>query len=232
MKKRLSNVDYKYNFPVVSAKNIFGVVNQLGINAWKKKEQTMSLSDYLERDLSEDQKADLRFAPQSEVLFLVTPKGVPFTAFRSIGRDWVTVFVLLPGDLVPLIAEWKHGAEVISIVQPSGVPDKGETMDFCAKREFQEEAGIELTSLIPLSKEGIPVSSRQSTQRCYPYLGFPKTPIEPKPSRLDDNENLAVILMPLKELILFISSGSVTEECTISTTFLALAKLQKIDFKL
>lgn len=240
MRKLIPGIPYEHGFPVVNAENIFEVVSKLGINPWKKKEQTIPLSDYLKRDFSEDQRKDLRFAPQSEVMFLETSQGDSYTAFRSVGRDWTTVFSLLPGYLVPLVAEYKHGAEVISIVPPSGVPTKEELaqlnryqinviMAQCAEREYEEETGIRLKTLVPLGPDkGLPISSRQSTQRYFPFLGYPEEPIKVGSSKLDDNENLAVILMPISELLRYITREDVTEECLISMTFLALTQLSLI----
>ena len=101
-------------------------------------------------------------------------------------------------------------------------------MTACAKREYEEETGIEIRSLVSLSNEGIPISSRQSTQRYFPYLGYHDLPIRVGESALDDNEKIVVVLMSVRELLYLIVSGTLLEECTISITTLALMRLKRL----
>jgi 8-oxo-dGTP pyrophosphatase MutT (NUDIX family) len=198
----------------------------------------MDLKDYTAGILTEEEKVDLRFAPKDEVVFLEQPNGKPFTGFRNVGKNWATVFAVLPGDLIPIVGEFKHGAEVISLVPPSGVLSKAEMeissvlerMMACGKREFQEETGMKLKRVTPLSSEhGLPVSTRQSTQRCYPLLGEIELPVRPGPSKLDQTEHLKMVLIPLGEWMVLLNSGKVYEDCAVSTTYLALGKLGRLN---
>lgn len=227
-------MENRYGFPIVTADNLSTVLAALGIRVWAPVQPPMSLDNYQVGDLTPRQREEIRrFAPRSEVVFLQDPKGNPFTGFRSVGKNWVTTFALLEGDLVPITIEYKHGADVVVLVPPSGVPGRRETgledpMSACARREFLEETGVELAEVTLLSgPEGIPVSSRQSTLRYFPFLGIPKMPISLQERRLDSTEFLRVVLIPLKEWLKLIGRGGV-EDSAISTTFLALQRLGRL----
>ncbi len=225
----------KYGFPIVDADNVFPVVAQLGIARWPKVAPPKDLGEYLSGNLTPTEKEEAdRFAPKSEVVFLQDPRGNLFRGFRAVAKNWATVFCLLPGDLVPITVEFKHGSEDICLVPPSGVPsrkDFGTTnpMMECARREFLEETGIELKELIPLSgAEGNAVSPRQSTQRYFPYLGIPKQPIVRQKQSLDRHEDLRVILVPWRDWLQLIKENKIVDECAITVTFRALQELEML----
>lgn len=228
-------METKYGLRIVTADNLFKILGNQGIQPWPQIQPPMNLEDYLAGDLTERQLEEVRrFAPKNEVVFLRDSQGRPFTGFRHVGKNWATVFAPLDDDLVPIVCEFKHGAEVISIGLPSGVPGRQEVnledpIAESARREFLEETGIEIEQLIPLSgPEGIPISGRQSTQRYFPFLGRPKTPISPSERKPDKTEFLKAVLIPLKEWLKLIEEGKVTEVSAISTTFLALWQLGRL----
>lgn len=219
----------QFGFPVVDAENIYEVLADFGIRPWELIEGPMNLDEYRTGKLTEDEQGDLRFAPKGEMILFEQPNGRSFRAFRSVGKNWATVFALFPGDLLLVVGEWKHGANVVSLVPPSGVPRNGETMTETAKREFEDETGARLSVITPLSSlEGIPVSSRQTTQRYFPFLGTVAEPVDRGPSSLDDTEYLAAVLIPLDEWLKLIERGQVLEDCAVSITFLALRKMGRL----
>lgn len=224
-------IETQWGIPVVTAGSIYQVMAQAGIRPWQETEPVVSLDEYLKRDLSDDQRAELRFAPKTEVVTLQTPKGNAYRGFRTALKPWATTFCLLPGDLVPIVGEFKHGAFTISLAPPSGVlgkEDKGD-MSLCAAREFTEETGIALRNVVGLSgPDGIALNCRHINQRYFPFLGFAELRIDPGKSKLDENEFLKLVLMPLKDWLALIEVGEVHEECSIGTTYLALRNLGKL----
>ncbi len=233
-------METQYGLPIVTSDTVFAELEQLGIQAWRQLRPPQDLVTYAESDLSDPQREELaRFAPQAQAAFFEQPNGRLFTGFRSMGRDWGTVFALVPNqhedgeELVPIIGEWKHGAEVLSLSPPAGVPNKKDQthpcpMERCAKREFEEETGLALESLTPLSDHGIAVSSRQTNQLVFPFLGIIKEPIRPQPSSLDGTEHLACILVPLSEWWKLITQGLVLEASSHVVTLLALKQLGRL----
>lgn len=223
-----------HGIPIVSADEINEYLSSQGIRAWPQVRDPVSLEEYRDCDLTKEEREEInRFAPRTEVTFLQDPRGNPFRGFRVTGENWATTFALLPSDLVPIVVEFQHGAEVITLTLPSDIPNKKDmksldSMKSCAKREFEEETGIKLASVLSLHKEGIPVYNRKTTYRYLPFLGQVKMPIRRKASKLDASEFLKLILVPLREWLKLIESGQVFEDCAISVTFLALRKLGRL----
>jgi 8-oxo-dGTP pyrophosphatase MutT (NUDIX family) len=199
----------------------------LGIRPWAHqadRPDVLDLAAYANSGLTEEQTAELRFAPRTEAVFLVTPDGKPYTGFRTIGKPWTTVFALV-GELVVLVAEYKHGADAISLVPPSGIPRSGETMDECAAREYLEETGFTVEGLEALAPNGLAVASRNSSIRYYPYIARIPEDSDRQPARLDDTEHIRAVLMPLGDWLELLAAGEVLDDCAYSATFLGLTRL-------
>lgn len=252
-----------YGVPVVdSAEELPGVVEELGIRTWVQVEPPVDLETYRTRVVStpislagleedsrqrEEQLYELEcFAPKIEVVFLRRPNGQPFRGFRSVGRNWATLFATVPDPdphlvesarnkwwnrLVPIVAESKHGAEKVSIGPPSGVPKRGkdgapdESMADCGRREFEEETGFKLATVEPLAPDGFAVSARQTTQMFWPFFGNVKEPVERGKARLDETEDLRLILVRLNAWVEFVLSGMARDDSANFTTMLALRKM-------
>jgi hypothetical protein len=230
-------MEVRFGFPLVSAESVYDVLRELGVRPWEETRPPLSIQEYLAGaagPLSPDQLVELKFSPRVEVSFLKDPKDRTERYFRHVGRNWATTFVLLPGDLVVIVGEWKQGSRDITLVPPSGIPNNDDmrTTDpygRCARREFFRETGIELAEVISLSNgNGIPVSTRQSTQRCFPYLGIPKKPIERKLGKLDETDFLKGLVIPLADWLRLLETGQVFELTSSSITYLALRKLGRL----
>lgn len=220
------------SFSVVTADTIFETLEGLGVKPWQRIADPVPLAEYMKRELTEAERGDLRFAQKAEVVFLEQPNGKPYTGFRTIGKNWATVFSVIPGEpeLLPIIGEFKHGAEDISLAFPSGVPGKAEAdiadplqkMAACGMREFQEETGLKLKTLHPLcGPGGLPMSTRQSTERSYPFLGTLAIPLVIGPTKLDATEHLKMVLIAIPEWLKLIDQGKV-EGGIVAATFLGL----------
>ena len=225
-------IDKKYGFPIVTAKNVFSVLAQLGFEKWPHIKPPISLDEHLAQDLTRKQlRAVKRYVPKIEVVSLKRPDKELFEGFRWVSKDWASVFVLL-GDYVVLVAEYRHGAEVMNVGLPAGAFHKEDAkakdpMEQCARREFEEETGITLAKLTPLAKKGVVVNTRGTKQYCFPFLGVAKRPISIKPQQLDETEFIEVLLMKIDEWLKFIEQGK-AEMNNGNTTLLSLMKLKKI----
>lgn len=242
-----------YGVPVVdSAAELPQVVEKLGIGPWEQTQAPVDVETYRELVLSMPISPDRigertarldelnRFAPKAEVVFLQRPNGKPFRGFRSVGRNWAMVFTTVPDPdpdladgerekwqnrLVPIVVEWKHGAEVINIAPPCGTLEKGASPRDCAIRTFEEETGFKLAEVEPLTPEGLAVSTRQTTQMYLPCFGKVKEPIERGEVKLDRTEDLKLILVRLVAWVDFILSGAARDDNAYATTLLALHKM-------
>lgn len=220
----------QFGIPVVSADDVFDVLEEFGIRQWPHQRPPMDLDEFLAQDLTKEERDDLRFAPKAEVVFLEEPNGRLFRGFRSKMRNAATVFTLLPGDLVLLVGEWKHGTEIISLVTPTGNPSQGETLMDAGRREFEAEVGIKLSEIIPLSTKPISSSCRQTTETFIPFLGVVEKPVTRGPSSLDETEYIQAVLMPLQEWMELIDRGLVQDAYAVVVTHLALRKLGRLEF--
>ncbi len=256
----------KLRLPEVNLQNFSALKRKLGIERWRVLNPPMSLGDYLEglkereilllqkqhgikRDYElaciHDAQAEAeKYGPKIEVLQLLQPATKkPFIGFRTICKDFVTVFCLLPGDLVPVALEFKHGISDITLVLPSGVLsktdlDQPDPLLAAGKREFEEETGLELQSIEFLRKgKGIAVSGRQSKDCFYPLIGTVKEPIIQSALKLDENELLKTVLVPLKDWLYVLEVGNysdihcdrpVIENANYAATYLALRRLGRL----
>ena len=226
------SLEYKYGFPVVNCENIFEVLEELGIRPWPTIDGPMKLSQYVRRELTKKEIREVsRFAPDTEVEIFRDPEGEPFVGFRATWRNGngCLVFTLLPGDLIPVAAEFRHGAKIIGLIFPGGVKeDSDPSLASCAKREFEAETGIILQDVVPLDLGGTPLSARGIELGSCSFLGILPKQIVVKRQNLDRKEFLKIVLVPLQEWMKLIEAGQVKEAASIVTTYLALRKLGRL----
>ena len=227
----------KYGFPVVNTNNIYQVLSELGIKPWLSIKEPMPLEEYKKTGLNRSQINEIeKFSPKIEVELFRTPRKETFAGFRA---TWpygagVHVFTILPGDLVPIAAEFRHGAKVISLILPGGVVDSKDNLASRmsqAKKEFEDETGILLKRIDPIETQdtsGIPLSARQINQRSSGFLGIVRHPLQFKNIDLDYNEFLKVVLIPVKDLLQLIMRGQVKDSSPIISTFMALYKTGRL----
>lgn len=230
-------MEQKFGFPVVTANSIFDVLDGLGIKPWPKRWGPISLAEYFKRSLTDGEKTEAeRFCPKAEAIQYDHPSGEPFTGFRLVGRDNITVFTLFPDNYLPIVAEWKHGTEEIVIVPPTGVVNAedrktSDPMLTCAKREFEKETGFELASVTRIGQP-IAGSSRQSTERIEIAVGTLAEPLNNIGQNLGKYENLVVVMIHIDEWIKLIRTGDASDKSAICSTYMALDHLGAITIHL
>jgi 8-oxo-dGTP pyrophosphatase MutT (NUDIX family) len=220
----------KFGFPVAtSRKEVFDILTLRRIVPLKKIEGPLDYAEYLKRPLSTKEKEQLKYAPKLDVVVLEDPSGEPFVGFRQSWKNAAVVFCLLPGDLVVVSAEYRHGIERVCLLTPGGILDEGENPRKTATREFREETGILLKKVIHIGpKEGVPVSGRQSTQMVHLFLGIPKMPITVQATKLDKNERAQTLLIPLSAWIKIIELEARIEWVASLATFFGLTWLGRL----
>lgn len=222
-------METKYGLPLVDANNIFDVLRELKVCKWQRIGEPERLDDYRRKNLGAKEKDDLRrFAPKIEVVTFKNPKEGTFVGFRFSDNDGTVIFTLLPGELIPVCAEFRHGCEVVSINLPGGSVNSGENLEASAKREFEGETGIILKNLVPLSQNGTSVFARAHTCRNFSFIGIPYEPITVRQQSFDESEFLTTVLISLEHWLTLIESREVADSYTIATTFLALRYLKRI----
>lgn len=217
----------RYGFPIVHAEDIHQAFPSLGLSPWPLHE-VASIADYLKRELTPQQQAELRFLPKFQAAVFKNPAGEPQTYFRTTrGARYAMVFTILPEDLVPVTASFRHGIERIMLDLPGGRIEAGETPAQAGAREYREELGVTLERVEILSSAGLPSDPQNASNLDFPCLGFPELPIARAPQKLDRGEFLQAMLIPLSECLELLGRG-VAAESMVITIFLALKALGRL----
>ncbi len=243
-----------YGWPVVTAATVYDIVRDLGIKPWKETRPNMPLAAWLSSATEAERSIYERFGPKPEVQFLAPPVsgtedqyGKEDIFFRMIYRPWATVVTLIPGPhpdgerYVAVTGEYKQGNRLITLVPPSGVRNKMELglpllegIEAAATREFEEETGISLVGIRRLGPpNGFWDQVRGTELSFFPFVGECSRPIKRRPSKLDKNEFLKLVLFPVEEWLRVLERGAVgegfaLESCAATTTYLALRKLDML----
>ena len=214
-----------HDFPLLTLRNFSTLIGARDVDGFRKLSKAISLKEYIKTDLTEDQKRELQFAPKVEVVQFKDPNGDFFAGFRSAQKDGVLVFMPLPGDLLPICAEFRHGCERVILNLPAGLiePDDPDP-ETAAQREFEEETGIVLQQLTPLNSCGTPIDARNSTRQNFFFLGLPTDPIQTKKPQTHKAEFIKRFLVTTHDWLELMKLG-VVEDCSMSATLLALQEL-------
>ncbi len=120
---------------------------------------------------------------------------------------------------VVLARQYRLAAEAVLLEVPAGVMDPGETPEEAAQRELAEEIGMRAGRLTPLA--GFFVSPGISTEFIHLFLGEDLVPAEAEP---DEDEDIVVTRLPLKEAIERISAGEIRDAKTVTGLLLASSR--------
>jgi ADP-ribose pyrophosphatase len=218
-------MEKKFGLPVANSDNIFDILTSLGIVKWKMTEKPIATSDYLRLELNDLERSRLKYMHKAEVVTFIDPDGKTFRGFRAIGGNGSVVFTILPGNLVVVCGEFMHGCEEVMLDLPGGmIEPEDEDPSVRAKKEFEEESGIVLEKVIPMSPRGTTLFARRVVSRTYSFLGLPSEPVLTNEQNLDDTEYLGVVLVPLDEWLKLIDMERVDGKSVV-TTFKALRRL-------
>ena len=223
--------DSLYGMRIATAENIWEVVDELGIKPWKLIEEP-TVIEYLSRDLSEKQRAEVeRFCPKQLARVWETPDGNRATHFGlPVLRNYSIIFSLIPGDFVPVTAQFRPNTKDIDLQLPSGAigtkANPKETVEESGFREHREETGITLSRVEFLRSEPAPITVGHTGEQISYLLGHVKEPIEAEGLDLEEGEFLKAMLVPCVDWIeLCLTKGP--DSVSIAATFMGLRKLRR-----
>jgi 8-oxo-dGTP pyrophosphatase MutT (NUDIX family) len=149
--------------------------------------------------------------------------GVELNDFYVIERrDFAVIFGLTPDNKVPLVRQYKHGVKDFLLELPAGFIEDNEDPALAARREFIEETGFQAQSCEPLGKLFVGPSNMKHT--AYAYIA--RNAQDTGRQRLDQTEDIEVVLMPLDDVVQAVASGRINCMTSVAVTHLALAYLQ------
>lgn len=144
--------------------------------------------------------------------------------FVSVRPDVVLILALTEDEQVPLVRQYKHGVQKVLLELPGGFIDAGETPLEAAKRELAEETGFAAEEFQLLGQ----VHDNPTKDTTTDYLFLATQALEKYEQSLDQYENISVELVPLQELPSLIVRGEICVGNSVSTIFLALERLKRL----
>ncbi|MFO7945295.1 MAG: NUDIX hydrolase [Armatimonadota bacterium] len=126
--------------------------------------------------------------------------------------------VFAEGDVL-LVHQWRQPIQKITLEIPAGTLDPGEDPEECARRELAEETGYEATQMHLLASMSL--TPGYSTEIIHTYLATGLESVEPGRWKPDDDENLAMVTMPLSEAVSKCSKGEIHDGKTVAGLLMA-----------
>lgn len=124
-----------------------------------------------------------------------------------------------PDPRVLLIRQYRYAAGGYLFEVPAGRPDfPGEDWETCARRELEEETGFVAEHLVPLT--GIFTTPGFTDEFIHLFLAHG---LRPGSSKLDADEFLEPVELPLSQALRMISDGEIVDAKTICTLLFAAA---------
>lgn len=146
------------------------------------------------------------------------PHGGEIDEFHLIeAPSWVAILAVTEQDELVLVDQYRHGAQRTSRELPAGVIDEGETPERAAQRELLEETGYASDRWSPLIEVNTE-PSRHTTRACFfVALGAKRV----REQRLDPSENIAVQLVPAREVLALVEDGTIVHGVHVGALLLA-----------
>ena len=128
--------------------------------------------------------------------------------------NWVNVIAITPDEKLVLVRQFRQGTRTLTLEIPGGMVDPGEEFVTAGVRELQEETGGIGTNplLIGVTE---PNPALQNNQ-CGTILIRDVVLGDPN---LDPNEEIEVVLVPLKDLPKLIRNGDITHSLVITAFY-------------
>ena len=131
--------------------------------------------------------------------------------------DFVVVVAVTDADEFVMIYQYRHAIDKVILEVPAGCLEPGETMEAAAARELMEETGYEAGKLTFLGKMAPNASCLSNYAWCYLAEGAKKVDKQ----KLDETEEIEVILMKEEDLRHALTEGMVEQAVHVGALYLA-----------
>lgn len=121
----------------------------------------------------------------------------------------VAIVAIDEKNRIALVEQWRHAIERITLELPAGLIDPNESLESCAQRELQEEAGVKAGKLSYLG--GYFSSPGIFTEYVHLFLA---TELTPNQLYADDTEGIDVHFVPLDKALEMIADGTICDAKT------------------
>ena len=129
--------------------------------------------------------------------------------------SWVNILPLTPDNNVVMVRQYRHGTREVTLELPGGLVESADTPASAALRELQEETGYGAAAVIPLGY--VHPNPAIQNNRCYSFLA--ENVYSLGLQKLDDKEDIAVVLEPLAEIPRLIREGIITHALVVAAFY-------------
>ena len=137
--------------------------------------------------------------------------------------DVAFIFAITEDHQIPLVRQYKHGAQEVVIEFPAGYIDKNETPEAAARRELLEETGYDYKKITKLFESYPNPTKIRSKYHFYLAEGcfIPSENLH----KADETESIEVLLKSPQEVLSMLASNEINASASIAVGFMGLQKL-------
>ncbi|MFO8090300.1 MAG: NUDIX hydrolase [Desulfatiglandaceae bacterium] len=128
---------------------------------------------------------------------------------------WVNIIPVTADRRVVMVRQYRHGTGEVTLEIPGGIVEKEDSPESGALRELEEETGY-TSSSVSLLGAVHPNPAIQDTV-CYTYLAL--NAIRVGEQRLDEKEDIEVVLRPLEDIPSLILKGYITHALVLAAFY-------------
>lgn len=172
------------------------------IDKWRTLEKS-DPQDYKIFNISWVTRQHPKWKRQSKFILLESPR-------------WVNIIPITKTNNVVLIEQYRHGIDDLTLEVPGGLVEESEDPRIAAERECTEETGYIGTKNAILLGENLP-NPAFLNNKCYSYVWFDC--IKERKQKLDKNEDIRVIEVPLKDILGMIKRGEIQHSLVLTAFF-------------
>lgn len=141
---------------------------------------------------------------------------------------WVNVVAVTEDHQIVLVRQYRHGLRRVTLEIPSGCVETTDASPLAAmRRELLEETGYTSDIFIETTQLSANPANHNNMTHCFLAIGVKHV----AEARLDENEQIDLVLVPLKEFIELLRVGELCQALHVGSALFALMQMGIISIK-